>query len=246
MPVVARRPALGGRQDRPADDADHLRRDTDPGIAAPHQLLVRVRPDGVGVAPGAHVQPLDDDGAAEVCGGGRAPDDDARPVRRGARVRERPATVPGQSALGPVRGRRSCRDVLVFDVAASRQVDLRGRSQRDAVPAGELLGQVGRGTGGSRRRLRRSQAHGRTSTGCRTRTGCGAATNSPTATQHTSATRARRWRNGPVNAPIARRAIRRPSAPARRGFGGATRRCGRTRRRPRENSKLTKPWGWPR
>ena len=60
-----------------ADDPDELRRHADPDVAAPRQLFLEAGVVRVGVDPAADVVPLDDDGAAERFGVGRAADEGA-------------------------------------------------------------------------------------------------------------------------------------------------------------------------
>ena len=98
--------------DRSALDADALRRHADPCIAAPEDLLVRSPPLGIGVDPAAHVEPLDDDRAAELRRVRRPAHEHTRAVRRGRVRRERPPTV---AVSGPV----ARYDVAVPDAAYS-------------------------------------------------------------------------------------------------------------------------------
>ena len=63
----------------------------------------------------------------------RSPDD-ARPVRRGAAVLERPTAVSVQRGLCRVRHGRSGRDLLLLNVAVVGEVDARRRRRYHAVP----------------------------------------------------------------------------------------------------------------
>ena len=78
---------------RAALDADQLGRHAHPGVAGSRDLLLQVRPLGLGVDAAADVEPLDDDRPAELRLLLRRAHDDAGPVRRRAVGRERPAPV---------------------------------------------------------------------------------------------------------------------------------------------------------
>jgi hypothetical protein len=123
----------GDRQHPAALDARALRGHADVGRAMLQQLGVRQAKVGVAVDAGGDVEPLDEHGPVERPRVRRPPHQDARPVRRRARLGDRPAPVLAQVTDGPVGGRIALDDVLLLDVPVALGQTLRHGVERLVV-----------------------------------------------------------------------------------------------------------------
>src|SRR5689334_18966132 len=94
-----------------------LRAHTDPGVAVAQELRARGDVRRCDVAAGAHVEPLDYDGAVELRGIGGTADDEPGPVGRGRGGLGGPVTVGSERADRAVRRGNTVEEVLVLGVA---------------------------------------------------------------------------------------------------------------------------------
>ena len=130
-------------------DPDALRRHAHPRVSAAEQLVGHVREVGRRVDPGAHVQPLDHDGAVEVGRLGGTAHHDAGPVV-GRRVLDQVVRpVGGQLAFGAVGGGGALGGVLLLDEAGRLQVGLAPGHEVDALARGQRARQRRRGPVGA-------------------------------------------------------------------------------------------------
>src|SRR5262249_12564144 len=110
--------------------ADDLRGHAHPCHAFAKKLDMSLNPIGCGIDAAAHVQPLDDDRAAELLRVRRPEGDDARLVGRRLAHRDRPPAVRTYRCTGDIRARRARDEVLGLLVADLGEVERRRGDER--------------------------------------------------------------------------------------------------------------------
>ena len=121
--------------------ADELGRDADPGVALPHYLLLQVGVVGIGVHASAHVEPLDDHGAAGISGRPGMSNHYPGAIGGGRGRLEAPEAVLGERLAGLVGGCRTRGDVLVLEIALRDLQPDRGADE-GTVAAADLFAHV--------------------------------------------------------------------------------------------------------
>ncbi len=117
-------------------DADLLRRDAHPDVAAANELGVAHDPVGRGIEAAADVEPLDDDRAVESPRIDRAIDDHAGPICGGGAGRHAPLAIARQRRGTRVSGRRPRQEILGLGVADVTQVEERRCDTRPSSSTG--------------------------------------------------------------------------------------------------------------
>lgn len=153
---------LHRHKNRSALDADPLGGHAYPRVAGAHDLLFGARPFRIGVDAATDVEPLDDDGAAELRGVRRRAHQHTGSVSS-TRVRcELPAAVTRQRTVDLVRRRRPCRGVLALHVSVALQIGRRPFAKEHTFSTGQLGRHIRRRSERARRRRHRSARRGTT------------------------------------------------------------------------------------